>query len=87
MAHIQRTSRLDLGNCYGMLHDDVAYYCDDKIRSSEAEGKIEEEIKKLGIAMRSALKDTTRRYKSAIADFRYTLTRSICANALDMLTA
>lgn len=25
------------------------------------------------------------RYKSAIANFRYALTRSICANALDML--
>ena len=37
-------------------------------------------------SMRSALKDTTHRYKSAGTDFRYTLTRSICADALDMLT-
>ena len=36
--------------------------------------------------MRSAHKDTTHRYKSANADFRYTLARSICADALDMLT-
>ena len=46
MAHIQRTSRLDLGNYYGMLHDDVAHHCDDTLRPSEAKGKIEEEIKK-----------------------------------------
>lgn len=47
LVDIQRSPRFYLGNYYGMLHDDVAYHCDDTLRPSEAKGKIEEEIKKI----------------------------------------
>ena len=39
--------------------------------------EVKKQMKNEPSLMRSALKDTTRRYKSANADFRYTLTRSI----------
>ena len=38
---------------------------------------VKKQMKNEPSLMRSALKDTTRRYKSANADFRYPLTRSI----------
>lgn len=51
LVDIQHPPRVRFGIDNGMLQHDIAHHCDDTIRSSEAEGKIEEEINKLGILM------------------------------------